>query len=936
MPRTLISVDPAAPEPLYRQVRRALEHGIASGLFGSDAPLPSSRQLAHELGLARNTINTAYQELIAEGFVESRPRRGLFVIGGMKPATVANDPSEAARYPWAERLRGHPDDALPHIDKAVDWHRLPYPFIAGQVDAADFPSLAWMRALREALRPEHVHYSLRDGVSADDPLMLEMLCRHVLPGRGIEARPDEVLLTMGSQQGLHLLGQALLGPDTTVVVEDPGYLDARHIFLRTGARLRPAPVDAGGLVPPDDLGDADLVYLTPSHHHPTNVTLGVGRRHRILDRIRERRTILIEDDYDSEFRYRGRPSPALKAMDETDQVVYLGTFSKFLAPGLRMGYLVAAPELHRRAPRATPVRATPPAGPPPARHGPVHPAWRVPPHHPAAASSAAEEMGDHRPGGEHPFPLADPGPTGRGQPLGHRPAGPGLRAAAPRRPGAGDPHRTRRHLLRRRLPAPQPSAARLHRHSARGHRPRHPRPGPPATPSDGLIRPVTCRAGAGPMGGLVMPVDGNALGSRYVLERRLGEGAMGMVWQGRDRESGAVHAIKLLRTDLVGDAGLVGRFVRERTALLAVRHPHTVAVHDMVVEGDRLALVMDFVPGEDLRAYRLRRGGALPPAEAAWLLAQICEALAATHAAGIVHRDLKPANVLLDGTRPHAPVRLADFGIARFLDESPATSTGAILGTPGYLAPEVLTGERPGPACDTYAVGITLYELITGSAPFTGTPAAVFHQHVNTPPRPDPRIPHELWNIVARCLDKRPDGRPSAAELAASLAGLMGPPGSHRYTAPDPPYPERGPGTGPRRISPPGRPAAGVRSSSGYRWRRCWPPSVSRPRSCRPGIRGTRRRPRTARPRAPRVRPRPPRAGRPAGGAVPSRPWAVRRTPSGRASRPTAPTSTSRASSAGSPRTSTRRSSLSSRTVTSRTPPGTPHPDAMRASARSR
>ncbi|MFL6056490.1 MAG: serine/threonine-protein kinase [Actinoallomurus sp.] len=230
----------------------------------------------------------------------------------------------------------------------------------------------------------------------------------------------------------------------------------------------------------------------------------------------------------------------------------------------------------------------------------------------------------------------------------------------------------------------------------------------------------------------------------------------GWVWRGRDRESGTVYAIKLLRPDLLGDPVLVGRFVRERTALMAIRHPKTVAVHDMVVEGDRLALIMDFVSGEDLRAYRLRRGGSLPPAEAAWLVAQICEALAATHAAGIVHRDLKPANVLLDGTRPNAPVRLADFGIARILDEASVTSAETILGTPSYLSPEVVKGEQPGPACDVYAVGITLYELIAGSVPFQGSPAAVFQQHLSSPPRPDPRIPRELWAIITRCLAKTP------------------------------------------------------------------------------------------------------------------------------------------------------------------------------------
>ncbi|MEV6793118.1 PLP-dependent aminotransferase family protein [Streptomyces sp. NPDC051320] len=347
MPRTLIEIDRTSGEPLYRQIRKALEHGIAVGTIDAERRLPSSRELARELSLSRNTVNAAYQELVAEGFVESRERQGIFVNREMRPYCAVEVRPPAERFDWGARLRGHPEDRLPHIEKLPDWADYPYPFLAGQVDLRAFPARDWSRALNEALYQPHAQYSLQDSIAADDPLLVEMLCRQLLPARGVEAAPDEVLVTVGSQQGLDLLSRALLGTGSTVAVEDPGYLDARHIFVRAGARLLPLPVTSAGVVPPAGLAGVDLLHVTPSHHHPTNVTLSIGRRRELLSLVRESGTVIVEDDYDSEFRYQGSPTPALKGLDSTGQVVYLGTFSKFLAPGLRMGYMVASRELIR-------------------------------------------------------------------------------------------------------------------------------------------------------------------------------------------------------------------------------------------------------------------------------------------------------------------------------------------------------------------------------------------------------------------------------------------------------------------------------------------------------------------------------------------------------------------------------------------------------------
>ncbi|MFJ6416672.1 PLP-dependent aminotransferase family protein [Paeniglutamicibacter sp. NPDC091659] len=343
-----IAVSSDSAEPLYRQLRQALEHQILSGTLVPNLPLPSSRELSRELGLSRNTVNAAYQELLASGVIESHSRRGYFIntqmIGKRRPSGDAA-PAAGSAVDWSRHIRPRLDQDMPEITKVRDWASYPYPFVAGQVDERDFPRLGWSRALRDSLDPPHLFYSLRDSVDEDDPYLVETLCKRVLPTRGIHANPENILITAGSQQGLDLLAQTMMGADTCVGVENPGYVDARHTFVRAGATLRPLPVDENGLVPPEDFDGIDLLYLTPSHHSPTNVTLSGARRRQILARARNAGALVIEDDYDSEFRYRGKPTPALKALPDSEHVIYLGSFTKFLAPGLRMGYMVAEAEL---------------------------------------------------------------------------------------------------------------------------------------------------------------------------------------------------------------------------------------------------------------------------------------------------------------------------------------------------------------------------------------------------------------------------------------------------------------------------------------------------------------------------------------------------------------------------------------------------------------
>jgi serine/threonine protein kinase, bacterial len=264
-------------------------------------------------------------------------------------------------------------------------------------------------------------------------------------------------------------------------------------------------------------------------------------------------------------------------------------------------------------------------------------------------------------------------------------------------------------------------------------------------------------------------VNPQRLGSRYLLHDRLGQGAMGVVWRGQDLETGAWVAVKLLRPDYATSPAAVSRFVGERNALIRFRHPNVVNLRDMIVEGDRLALVMDLITGGDLETFRLHSGGALAPPVAVQITAQICDGLAAAHAAGIIHRDLKPSNVLLQAGQ----VKLADFGISRIAGEARRTTTGTVMGTPTYLAPEAINGAEPTSACDVYAAGITLYELLTGQPPFDGHVVAVMQAHLQREAERIPGVSDQLWDLIAACLSKDPAGRPAAADLADSLKALQ-------------------------------------------------------------------------------------------------------------------------------------------------------------------
>lgn len=268
---------------------------------------------------------------------------------------------------------------------------------------------------------------------------------------------------------------------------------------------------------------------------------------------------------------------------------------------------------------------------------------------------------------------------------------------------------------------------------------------------------------------------GEPLGASYRLVDLLGTGASGEVWRAEHTATGEQFAAKLLRAELAAEPDVVERFVRERSVLLALEHPSIVRVRDLVVEGDRLAIVMDLVGGGSARDLLLAVR-TLPPRDALTITAETLDALAAAHERGVSHRDVKPDNVLLD----HAwtagstgDVRVSDFGIASVVADREHTTTG-LLGTPQYMAPESISQGRSGPASDVYGAGVLLYELLSGRTPFAGpgTDFAVAYRHVtSTPPRLD--VPDALWAALSALLAKDPAARPSAVDAAATLRRLV-------------------------------------------------------------------------------------------------------------------------------------------------------------------
>jgi GntR family transcriptional regulator/MocR family aminotransferase len=334
-----IDLPPRGSRRVARDLHRQLRAAIVGGRLRPGLRLPPTRELASALDVSRNTVVTAYDLLLAEGYVGAKGRGGT-IVADFLSASSPREPGGAAsgRDPRLSLAWRAP--SLIPISEPRD---VRFDFTVGLPDADNFPHPIWRRLSARALRANEKSRA-GYGDPAGRPALREAIAGHLSFARAIACHADEIVVSAGAQQAFDLLARILVTPGKTVVaVEEPGYPPLRNVLVAAGAKLVPVPVDREGLrvdrLPPN----AKMICVTPSHQFPLGVHLSLARRTALLDFARKRRAVIIEDDYDGEFRYAGRPLDALQTLDRSGSVFYVGTFSKSLFPALRLGFVIAPP-----------------------------------------------------------------------------------------------------------------------------------------------------------------------------------------------------------------------------------------------------------------------------------------------------------------------------------------------------------------------------------------------------------------------------------------------------------------------------------------------------------------------------------------------------------------------------------------------------------------
>jgi GntR family transcriptional regulator / MocR family aminotransferase len=339
------SVIPLSPRsgPLFRQVYAGLRKAILSGVFKSGERLPSTRELAQQLGVSRTVVLLAYDQLLAEGFAAGRSGSGTYVSA----AVMSSRPTICEVSAKVRLARFGKAAAAAWSKMNVPSRRspaLPYDFTYGRSDVATFPFAMWRRLLLKCARRASAS-ELDYGPAGGHTDLRAAICGHLRRSRAVNCDPSQILVVNGSQQALDLISRVLLQPGDNVAIEDPGYQGTTEILRAAGARLLPVPVDDQGLDPSRLPGGARVVFVTPSHQFPSGAILPLARRLALLKWAARRDTVIVEDDYDGEFRYEGQALESLQGLDRDSRVLYVGTFSRTIFSALRIGYLVVPKSL---------------------------------------------------------------------------------------------------------------------------------------------------------------------------------------------------------------------------------------------------------------------------------------------------------------------------------------------------------------------------------------------------------------------------------------------------------------------------------------------------------------------------------------------------------------------------------------------------------------
>jgi GntR family transcriptional regulator/MocR family aminotransferase len=349
-----ITLDDKSGAPLYRQIYETIRRSILSGGLPSGRQLPASRLLASQLGVSRMTVVNAYEQLLAEGYLEGRAGAGTFVSAHLPEEFLQapgferperqekSSPRKVVLSGYGSKLAQNGKVILRHLGASAH-----VPFQHGVAALDEFPFGVWAKIVQRWHRsPPASVLSYGDAVGFR-PLR-DAVAAHLAAARGVRCTREQIIITNGTQQALDLIGRIFLSESDDVCLEDPGYIGARDIFAATGARIVPVPIDDEGFdlrTARERSRKARLVYVTPSHQFPLGVTMSLARRLSLLEWARERDAFVIEDDYNSEYRYAGRPLASLQGLDRDGRVIYVGTFSKTIFPALRLGYLVVPADL---------------------------------------------------------------------------------------------------------------------------------------------------------------------------------------------------------------------------------------------------------------------------------------------------------------------------------------------------------------------------------------------------------------------------------------------------------------------------------------------------------------------------------------------------------------------------------------------------------------